>query len=207
MKVGHRISLLSIAVAVCFIPVLMAKEKKQPIFIEPGFRFEEVDTIYILPAVDLMVNKDKEPEKRLQAVDFEAPRCVQGRGYRTVPEKVKGKQDPPPIRMSVSEDDLKEPQDAWVRKLGPDDAHWVFVLALEDASSHLTFGRTGKAIVMGTVFDRQTGKLVWRAVGTAQAGQGGLMGMAMKGAMTDEAIGEAVLDVCKMIEKRSGKKK
>ncbi len=207
MNIRLRISLWTVAVAVCFVPALVAKEKKQPIFVEPGFRFEEVDTIYILPAVDLTVNKDKEPEKRLQAVDFEAPRCLRGRGYRTVPEKVKGTQAPPPMRMSVSEDDLKEPQDAWVRKLGPDEAHWVLVLALEDASSHLTFGSTGKAIVMGTLFDRQTGKLVWRAVGTAQAGQGGLMGMAMKGMMTDEAIGEAVLDVCNTIEKQSGKKK
>ncbi len=113
MKAGHRISLLSLAVAVCFVPLLMAKEKKQPIFIEPGFRFEEVDTIYILPAVDLTVNKDKEPEKRLEAADLIAPRCLQGRGYLTVPEKVKGKQDPPPSRMNVSEDDLKEPQESW----------------------------------------------------------------------------------------------
>ena len=109
--------------------------------------------------------------------------------------------------MNVSEDDLKEPQESRIRKLEPDEAHWVLVLALEDASSHLTFGSTGKAIVMVTLFDRQNGKLVWRAVGTAQAGQGGLMGMAMKGMMTDEAIGEAVQEVCNMIEKRSGKKK
>ena len=98
MKVGRGISLLTIAVAVCFAPVIMAKEKKQPIFMEPGFRFEEVDTIYILPAVDLTVNKDKEPEKRLEEVDWIVPRCLQGRGYRTVPEKVKDKQSP---RLSV----------------------------------------------------------------------------------------------------------
>jgi len=59
---------------------------------------------------------------------------------------------------------------------------------------------------MGALFDRQKGKLVWRAVGTAQAGQGGLLGMAMKGAMTDEAIGEAVKDLCTMMDKHSKKK-
>lgn len=207
MNVTVRSGLLAAVAAAAVIPMLIAKSKDGPVYVDPGFKFEEVDTIYLLPAVDLTVNKDKNPEQHLQQVDCATPYPLKKRGYATVPEKVRCKEPNPPTRMTVTEDDLKQPEEAWIRKLGPENAHWVLVLALEDASSHMTFGSTGKAIVMGTLFDRQNGKLVWRAVGTGKQGQGGLIGIAAKGAMTDMAIDSAVEDLCAKIEKRKGKGK
>lgn len=197
-----RSSLLAVVAAASVVPMLMAKSKNGPVYVDPGFRFQEVDTIYLLPAVDLTVNKDKNPEARLQQVDCATPYPLKKRGYATVPEKVRCKEPNHPTRMTVTEDDLKQPEEAWIRKLGPENARWVLVLALEDASSHMTFGSTGKAIVMGTLFDRQNGKLVWRAVGTGNQGQGGLIGIAAKGLMTDMAIDDAVQNLCAMIDKR-----
>jgi hypothetical protein len=83
----------------------------------------------------------------------------------------------------------------------------VLVLALEDSESHLTYGRTASAIVMGMLFDRQNGKLVWRAIGTGTVGLGGPIGMSLKSAASQTAIASAVMDACSTLAKRGGKKK
>lgn len=163
-----------------------------------------------------MSRQDKDAEVYLDVVDAYAPYWLNKQGYRTVPESPKGlgkaivkggpgnipRPTEHPTRIQMSEDELKTPQESWIRKLGPDNAHWVLVLALEDASSHLTFGATGKAIVMGSLFDRTNGKLVWRAVGVGSSGQYGLIGMAVKSAMSPAAIDYAVRDVCRMMDKQ-----
>lgn len=201
MRVPCSIYLLVIAVAICGVSLSPAKTKKQPIFIDPAFHWDSVNTIYILPA-DIRIDKDKNPDKRLQEIEWAGHRFLKRKGYRTAPEQVKGQQRPRLTAIDVTEDDLREAQESWVRQLGPEDAHWVFVLALEDAKSHMTFGSTGNAIVMGTLFDKQSGKLVWRAIGIGQVGQGGLLGMAMKSAMMDEAVGTAIQDLCRMVPKK-----
>ncbi len=232
MRVPPNLYALAFAVTISFASVCAAKTK-EPVFVDPGFRFEDVDTIYVLPTVDLMTQRDQNAEKSLLQVDWMGRYYLKHEGYGIAPEgdfgnqnrgemfvykefydfekrrenEAKGKGPAPPARMEVTEDDLKEPEEAWIRKLGPDDARWVLILALEDAESHLTFGATGSAIVMGTLFDRQNGKLVWRAIGTGRAGQGGLIGMGMKSASEKTAIQDAVKELCSMVPKRGGKKK
>lgn len=200
MRAPVNLYLLAIAIAVSVPSVCPAKSKKEPIFVDPGFQWDQVNTVYILSA-DIRIDKGKSPEKRLETVGLAGHTFLKKRGYRTTPE-VGGKHPSAPATIEVSEDGLKDPQESWVRKLGPDDARWVLILALEDATSHLTFGSTGKAIIMGALFDRQTGKLLWRAIGTAQSGQGGLLGMAMKSAMMDQAIFDAIKDLATMVPKR-----
>ena len=124
--------------------VCVAK-KKEPIFVDSGFQFQEVDDIYILPAVDLTVNKDKDPEKLLQQVDCVAPYYLKRRGYDTVPKKLKCKQEVPPVRMNLTEDELKEPQESWKKTLGPDGARWIFVLALEERFISLNLWQHGQS--------------------------------------------------------------
>jgi hypothetical protein len=99
--------------------------------------------------------------------------------------------------MTATEDDLKTPDEGWIRRLGTDNARWVLVLALEDAESHRTFGSTGSAIVMGDLFDRTSGKLVWRNVGAGRACSVWL-------AMSSAAIDAAVVTLSRPIEKRRG---
>ncbi len=201
-----------------------AKDAKKPVFVDPAFRFEDIDRLYILPTVDLRVTSDKHPktpeqaEKDLQTVDFACRYFLQRHGYQPLPEDkkrpnlkgyrtAKQRAEHAPTRMSVTEDDLKQPQEAWVRKLGPNDARWVFLPALEDSESHLTFGASGSAIVMGTIFDRQNGKLVWRGVGVGRAGHAGLAFMALKSVMSEESLKEAASDLCSLVGMRGGKKK
>jgi hypothetical protein len=230
MRISANAYVFAIALTTYLAPVCAAKPK-QPIFVDPEFRFEEVDAIYILPAVDLRPSvdqaKDHDAEKHLLLVDWAGRYYLERRGYSVVPEVEKGamkrnsfqhfqkqredqarsNQPAPPARLEVTEDDLKEPSESWIRKLGPENARWVLILALEDSTSHLTFGSTGSAIVMGTLFDKQKGKLVWRAIDTGRAGQGGLLGMAMKSAMTEVAIEDAVIALDSMVEKRDSKKR
>src|SRR5215469_16874639 len=95
-------------------------KKKQPVFVDPGFDFHDVDTLYVLPSVDLRVAKDKDPDKHLQQLDCAVVKYLKRwRHYHTVPEQVKCKESNPPTRLTVTEDDLKEPEESWVKKLGP----------------------------------------------------------------------------------------
>jgi hypothetical protein len=209
---------LSVAAAISMsITSASAAEEKKPVFVAPGFQFESVDIVYVLPAVDIRIKKDQGAEAALQTIDSGILYYLKKRGYRTVPgepkhggfsqsafSKVshKEEQTAPPVRMTVSEDDLKEPEEQWIRKLGPENARWVLVLALEDSESHLTFGSTGSAIVMGALFDKQSGKLVWRGIGAGRAGQGGVLGMATKSESVHDAVQSAVDELCSIIGKK-----
>ncbi len=209
MKRVLNVFLFAAIVSCCIAPQCCAKEKEHPVYIDPTFRFQSVDTIFILSTIDLTVTKVAKQEELLLWADKAAPFFLKYRGYNTVPGPYKSRGLPPSpsSRMSVSEDELKDPEEAWVRSLGPEEARWVFVLALEDASSHLTFGSSGKAIVMGMLLDKQSGKLVWRAIGVSSEGQYGLLGMAMKGVMSAQAVWDAVGDLCSMIDAPKKKKK
>jgi hypothetical protein len=218
MRIPAAFCVLTVAAAFSIsIAGASAAEEKKPVFVEPGFQFESVDTVYVLPAVDIRIKKDQNAEAALQTIDSGVLYYLKKRGYRTVPEdpkhggfsqsafsKVSHKEEQtvPPVRMTVSEDDLKEPDEQWVRKLGPDNARWVLVLALEDSESHLTFGSTGSAIVMGTLFDKQNGNLVWRGIGAGRAGQGGVLGMATKSESVHDAVQSAIEELCSIVAKR-----
>jgi hypothetical protein len=175
-----------------------AKNKNQPIFIDPAFRFAQIDVLYILPAIDLAVQKDKNSEMYLELLDANAPYDLKRRGYRTVPENklsmlnaggLPRRPDPPPTRLDATEAELKDPQESFIRTLGPDNARWVLLLALTDASASFRGVNVGKAHVMGMLFDKQRGKLVWQAVGSDWSPSGVIFGKsyAKQGAIVDSA--------------------
>jgi hypothetical protein len=89
-----------------------------------------------------------------------------------------------------------------VRKLGPAEARWVMVVSLGDVTSKVTFGSTGNAEVSGYVYDKQDGKLIWKEKGVGQAGQGGLVGMMMKGMMKSAALNSAIDNLMRSVPKR-----
>jgi hypothetical protein len=102
----------------------------------------------------------------------------------------------------IAVEDLESAVPSYVKKLGPADARWVMVICLDDVMSKLRFGSTGNAELSGYLFDKDSGELVWKGKGVGQAGQGGLMGMAMKGAMTGQALLEAIQKLLKGMPNR-----
>lgn len=92
----------------------------------------------------------------------------------------------------IAPEDLESPTPDFIRKLGPPNDRWVMVVALDDAISKIGFGSTGNAHVSGYLFDKEKSELMWKGNGVGQAGQGGLLGMALKGAMQGAALGDAV---------------
>jgi hypothetical protein len=106
------------------------------------------------------------------------------------------------LAAQVAEEDLQSALPAYIRKLGPADERWVMVVCLEDVASKLTFGSTGNAEVSGYLFDKDSGSVVWSGKGVGQAGQGGLMGMAMKGAMKGAALDAAIRNLLGGVPRR-----
>jgi hypothetical protein len=102
----------------------------------------------------------------------------------------------------IAVEDLESAIPSYVKKLGPPDARWVMVICLDDVVSKLSFGSTGNAELSGYLFDKDSGELIWKGKGVGQAGQGGLMGMAMKGAMKSQALFEAIQKLLKGMPNR-----
>ena len=192
-------------------PTFATKPPTLPIFMDPGFQFAELDSIYILPSIDLRTEKAKSSSSELASMDSYARFWLENKGYKIAPEWPKRRSQmknwTPPSRPEFLEEDLKEPTPAWISKLGPDDARWVLIVALEDAASKITFGSKGSAVVSGYLFDKKDGKCVWKDRGFGKSSSGGLIGMAMKSGMTDDAIRIATADLYGHFEKRNKKKK
>jgi hypothetical protein len=92
----------------------------------------------------------------------------------------------------IAVEDLEDAQSSYLKKLGPTSERWVMVVLLDDIHSKIVFGSTGNAELDGYLFDKDSGELLWKGKGVGQAGQGGLIGMSMKGMMKSEALDAAV---------------
>jgi hypothetical protein len=101
----------------------------------------------------------------------------------------------------IAIEDVESATPPYVKKLGPAADRWVMVVFLDDIASKMTFGSTGNAELSGYLFDKESGELIWRGKGVGQAGQGGLMGMTMKGMMKGEALGAAIANLLAGIPK------
>jgi hypothetical protein len=92
----------------------------------------------------------------------------------------------------IAVEDLEDAQASYLKKLGPTSERWVMVVLLDDIHSKIVFGSTGNAELDAYLFDKDSGELLWKGKGVGQAGQGGLIGMSMKGMMKSEALDAAV---------------
>ncbi len=108
----------------------------------------------------------------------------------------------------ILEPDLATPAPDWVKKLGPADARWVMVVVLADARSKITFGSTASVELNAYLFDKNTGELLWKSQAVGKSGQGGLIGMAMKGSNESMAVAAATSKLFKTLQggPESGKK-
>ena len=159
-----------------------------PDYLSTSFDAGAVDRVHLLPALDHRIDKSKE----LKLDDWlaePARRTLAERGYSAVVMEDRA------LVEHITRDDLEAPDANWVGSLGPPSGRWIMLLVLEDSVAKTTFGSSGSAEMTGYLFDRQNGILVWKNKETGQFGQGGLIGMAMKGMMERSAIEMAAMQL------------
>ena len=157
-------------------------------YVSPSFDAGAVDRVYLLPAVDHRIDKTKALELDAWLAP-PAERTLAERGYPAIVVQDRS------LVEHITRDDLEEPEPEWIGSLGPATGRWVMLLVLEDSVAKTTFGSTGSAEMAGYLFDRRNRALVWRNKDTGQFGQGGLIGMAMKGMMERSAIEMAAMGI------------
>jgi hypothetical protein len=160
-----------------------AAKKKPPVPVDP--KFTAIQNISVLPIVDARAGKKADVNlEKLQGSVVNV--LVKGKHYPANAAGGTGEAG------KIAEEDLQQASPSFLKKLGSAEARWVMVVCVEDVAAKMTFGSTGNAEVSGYLFDKEGGQVVWSGKGVGQAGQGGLMGMAMKGMMKGEAIGAAI---------------
>jgi hypothetical protein len=160
----------------------------------PDPRFASIGQIVVLPVVD---NRTGKKDKiSLDSLRKAAINNLKHKNY-----SVTGS-DNTDVSGDIAEEDLNDANPTWVKHLGPPDSRWVLVIGLEDVHSKITFGSTGNAEVVGFLFDKQDGTVLWKGTGVGQAGQGGLLGMTLKGFMSEAALDNAMANLLSGIPKR-----
>jgi len=150
----------------------------------PDPRFMSIESVSVLPIVDARAGK--KAGVNLENLQNSVVNILRKKHYLVNSSASDGDAG------QVAEEDLQAAEPQFIRKLGPADSRWVLVVCLEDVISKVTFGSTGNAEMSGYLFDKESGKVIWQSKGVGQAGQGGLLGMTMKGMMSGEAIGSAL---------------
>jgi hypothetical protein len=169
---------------------------KKAIYSVPDFPPPDLSNICILPPVDLRVDKKINVNFERQ-IRNASETLLARKGYKV------NKSDELGTVNQILEEDLKTSNPEWIKELGPKDSQYVMVLCLVDVVSKLTFGATANAELAGYLYNKQTGNVVWRDKGVGSTGQGGLIGMATKGLMDEEAIGLALGNLLASIPKKS----
>lgn len=154
---------------------------KPPTMTATGFQAQVIDQLVVLPVVDHRIDKSSGldldglvlPLAERHLTDKYYP-------YTVVRDGAMIQQVTPVLLESPSRD--------WLSTLGPLGSRWVLLLVLEDVSSSVSFGSTGHAELSGYLFDKDQRTVVWRNKELSRVGQGGLIGMAMKGMMEPTAI-------------------
>jgi hypothetical protein len=185
---GYVLLLIILLVSSCTAPL------KPAILRDSAFQESPPSAITLLPAID--VRFDKEIEVNLQKQIRDAAKgLLEKKGYlvRTTSDLT--------ATAGITEDDIKLGLADWIKQL-PSDDRWVMILVLVDVKTQLTFGSTGNAEVAGALFDKVNATTIWRDKGIGKSGQGGLLGMAMKGMMDEQAIAMAVGNLMASIPKR-----
>jgi hypothetical protein len=153
-----------------------------------------ISRIEMLPMLDFRVDKkDKINFKTLSKI---AADTLRKRNYVAYPNDNAG------TAGEIAEEDLNDAKLEWVKRLGPPEARWVMIIGLNDVHSKMSFGSTGNAEMFGVLFDKRDGSVVWKKTALGKQGQGGLIGMAAKGAMAESAAETAVTNLLDDIPKR-----
>ena len=167
--------LLTLTACVTTVPAL---------FMQDDFKTLQIDKIHLLPTLDLRLDTTKKlnTDKWVQA-SFK--KALKKKSYTTVPHTNRS------LIANINEENLLDSSNAWLTDIKIEGAKWLLLPVLHDVSTKATFGSTGNAEMSAFLFDLEQHALVWKHKAASKVGQGGLIGLAMKGAMAQEAIQNA----------------
>jgi hypothetical protein len=169
----------------------VAKKRPKP---PPDPKFMAIQNISVLPVVDSRAGE--KASVNLEKLQASAVNALKSKRYPATTASSSGEIG------QLAEEDLQDAKPEWVKKLGPQDERWVMAVCLRDVTSKMVFGSTGNAELSGYLFDKETGEAVWKGKAVGQAGQGGLAGMMMKGAMKSAALDSALFNLFMSIPTR-----
>ena len=160
----RRMFLGLLLVAFLWSPAAFPKEKVEPLplFMDPEFRFSQVGTICLAPALDLRPDKStplsvSEQGPRLNFQHIQSANQVMADIFKRIGYET-GECNP----VSATLSDLKAPSETWLRTLDFGQSSWLFIFAVEDVAtigwSHV------HAVVSGLLFEKRGAsvRLVWR---------------------------------------------
>ena len=194
MKYLRRQALNWIAIFALIIVGGCAGPPKIPIYLAPGFEISTIDEIGLLPAIDSRIDKTEDVDVQRLLHD-DVKEVLEDKGYKITSSTAIDS------AAGFSDVTLKSGNADWIRRL-PSDRRWVMILVLADVETKLTFGSTGNAEVAGYLYDKVNGTVAWRDKGIGKIGQGGLIGMMLKGLMAESAISVAMTNLVASIPER-----
>jgi hypothetical protein len=160
----------------------------------PDPRFLAIQGVSVLPVVDARAGQ--KAGVNLEKLQGQVVKTLQQKRYPVTAAGKSGQSG------EIAIEDMDSADPAFIKKLGPADERWVLVVFLNDITSKITFGSTGNAELSAYLFDKGGGALLWKGKGVGQAGQGGLMGMPLKGMMKGQALDAAVVSLLAGIPNR-----
>jgi hypothetical protein len=143
-----------------------------PDFLAAGFTPAKVDSLCVLPVADHRIDQSRQLNLDGWVIK-EVEKQLKRKGYSYTIRKDRS------LVENASRDALETPTPEWISDLGPPGSTYVLMLVLEEASTKLTFGKTGQSEIAGYLFDKSNRQVVWRKKQMERMGGGGLIGMAM----------------------------
>jgi hypothetical protein len=165
-----------------------------------GYNPSQFDKITIVPVLDM--RPDKKKTLNLDAwVIPGAETHLKKKGYAVSIISDRS------IIQSLQDVPTKDVLDIMVKDFNiSDGSRWIMIFGLLDSYSKLTFGSTGNAEMIAYLIDQENKQIVWKNYALGQIGQGGLIGMTMKGAMEQSAVAMAAQQLLYNLPKKEKNK-
>ena len=183
-----------------------------PLFMDPDFRFSQIDSICLPPILDVRADKSSPLylTERVGIADFghlpptdkTLNAYLISIGYPTVQCNA----------VTAAASDLAAPSEAWMRTLDFGQSRWLFIYAVEDArvGANWLGGEGGYAVVSGLLFEKRTSgvKLVWRerAAGVPWENMFGRKEKVLE-AETAESVNNTIVELLAKFEWRAKKRR
>lgn len=173
---------------------------KVPIHLDPAFSERQIDSITLLPVVD--VRKDKSFDIDMSKIRDRIRRILEKRGYMvSAPSAFAAEAQPTP-------DEISEMSVAELSELGSPSSKALLFIFLEDiSSSYVVLGYTFKIEASASLIDKESRSLLWRDKGIGTSGQGGLISGLMQGLNRSEAISICINTMLESFPRRFGRRR
>jgi hypothetical protein len=153
-------------------------------FMSTDFHPAQIDTLTVMPVLDLRINKEKEFDLD-KIVHKVVETELKKRHYKYAIVKNRA------LIANIDQDSLESRDNKWISNIDSNGGRWILIIALLDSYSKLTFGATANAEISGYIYDKNNSELIWQQKAIGSIGMGGLIGMSMKGLMEHDAILQA----------------